>query len=62
MKRADRISKPRRCWYAAGERPMVKLQVVREHTYLCGALSPEDGRCHFVILPALKKNLYGHFS
>ena len=53
--RFGRISDPRRCWCSAGARPIVKSQVVRQYTYLYGALSPEDGRCDFLILPAMIK-------
>ena len=53
--RFGRISDPRRCWCSAGERPIVKSQVVREYTYLYGALSPVDGQCDFLILPSMTK-------
>ena len=53
--RFGRISDPRRCWCSAGKRPIVKSQVVREYTYLYGALSPADGHCDFLILPSMTK-------
>lgn len=53
--RFGRISDPRRCWCSAGKRPIVKSQVVREYTYLYGALSPADGHCDFLVLPAMTK-------
>lgn len=51
--RFGRISDPRRCWSPPGCRPVVRVQVVREYTYVYGAISPIDGRCDFLILPAM---------
>ena len=53
--RFGRINDPRRCWCSAGKRPIVKSQLVREYTYLYGALSPADGHCDFLVLPAMTK-------
>lgn len=53
--RFGRINDPRRCGCPAGKRPLVNSQVVREDTYLYGALNPEEGRCDFLILPAMTK-------
>ena len=53
--RFGRINDPRRCWCSGGKRPIVTSQVVREYTYLYGAISPTDGRCDFLILPAMTK-------
>ena len=35
-----------------GIRPEVACQLIREYVYLYGAVSPEDGTCIFLILPA----------
>ncbi len=59
--RFGRISDPRRCWCSAGKRPIVKSQVVREYTYLYGALSPADGHCDFLVLPAMTKTCMAIF-
>jgi hypothetical protein len=35
-----------------GVRPVVASQLIREFIYLYGAVSPKDGACAFLILPA----------
>ena len=35
-----------------GIRPEVACQLIREYVYLYGAVSPKDGTCIFLILPA----------
>jgi hypothetical protein len=51
--RFGRINEPRRCWAASNCRPLVKKQIVREYTYVYGAVSPKDGISDFLILPAM---------
>ena len=51
--RFGRINDSRRCWCSAKKRPIVRSQIVREYTYLYGVVSPVDGRCDFLILPAM---------
>ena len=49
--RFGRINDPRRCWVPAGIRPEVSVQIVREYTYLFGAVSPHDGVLDTLVLP-----------
>ena len=49
--RFGRINRPRRCWAPLGMRPHVAAQLIREYTYLYGALCPQDGSCAYLILP-----------
>jgi hypothetical protein len=49
--RFGRINDPRRCWAPEGLRPEVPVQIVREYTYLFGAVSPHDGVLDTLILP-----------
>lgn len=51
--RFGRITEPYACWAPPGFRPDVSAQIVREYTYLYGALSPKDGKADFLILPAM---------
>jgi hypothetical protein len=51
--RFGRINEPRRCWAAAGVRPVVCKQIVREYTYAYAAVSPADGVADFLILPEM---------
>jgi hypothetical protein len=51
--RFGRITEPYACWAPHGVRPDVSAQIIREYTYLYGAVSPKDGRCDFLILPAM---------
>jgi DDE superfamily endonuclease len=50
--RFGRMNRPRPCWAPAGVRPEVASQLIREYIYLYGAVSPTDGTCAFLILPA----------
>ena len=50
--RFGRMNRPRPCWAPKGLRPEVACQLVREFTYLYGAVCPNDGTCVFLILPA----------
>lgn len=49
--RFGRINDPRRCWAPPGVRPEVPVQIVREYTYVFGAVSPHDGVLDTRILP-----------
>ena len=50
--RFGRINRPRPCWAPLGTGPAVAAQLIREYVYLYGAVSPKDGTCIFLILPA----------
>jgi len=50
--RFGRINRPRPCWAPKGVRPGVAAQLIREYTYLYGAVCPKDGTCVYLILPA----------
>jgi hypothetical protein len=50
--RFGRMNRPRPCWAPKGVRPEVACQLIREFTYLYGAVCPKDGTCVFLILPA----------
>ena len=50
--RFGRMNRPRPCWAPLGTRPAVAAQLIREYVYLYGAVSPKDGTCVFLILPA----------
>ena len=50
--RFGRINCPRPCWAPTGLRPKVASQLIREFTYLYGAVSPKDGACCYLIMPA----------
>jgi len=43
--RFGRINCPRPCWAPKGVRPGVAAQLIREYTYLYGAVCPEDATC-----------------
>lgn len=49
--RFGRINDPRRCWAPEGLRPEVSVQIVREYTYVFGAVSPHDGVLDTLVLP-----------
>jgi putative transposase len=49
--RFGRINDARRCWAPEGFRPEVPVQMVREYTYVFGAVSPQDGVLDSLILP-----------
>jgi len=50
--RFGRINQPRPCWAPVGIRPEVASQLIREYVYLYGAVSPKDGTCVYLIMPA----------
>jgi hypothetical protein len=50
--RFGRMNRPRPCWAPKGVRPEVPCQLIREFTYLYGAVCPKDGTCVFLILPS----------
>jgi transposase len=50
--RFGRMNRPRPCWAPPSVRPAVASQLIREFIYLYGAVSPMDGACSFLILPA----------
>ena len=50
--RFGRMNRPRPCWAPIGIRPEVASQLIREYVYLYGAVSPKDGTCVYLILPA----------
>jgi len=50
--RFGRMNRPRPCWAPKGVRPEVAHQLIREFTYLYGAVCPKDGTSAFLILPA----------
>jgi len=52
--RFGRINDPRRCWAPAGVRPEVPVQIVREYSYVFGAVSPHDGMLDTLILPEVQ--------
>jgi hypothetical protein len=49
--RFGRINDPKRCWAPAKIRPIIGKQMVREYTYIYGAVSPIDGKTDFLVLP-----------
>ena len=50
--RFGRMNRPRPCWAPIATRPQVASQLVREYVYLYGAVSPKDGTCVYLIMPA----------
>ena len=50
--RFGRMNRPRPCWAHIGIRPQVASQLIREYVYLYGAVSPKDGTCVYLIMPA----------
>ena len=50
--RFGRMNCPRPCWAPIGIRPQVASQLIREYVYLYGAVSPKDGTCVYLIMPA----------
>ncbi len=51
--RFGRINRPHKCWAPPGYRPQVVQQIIREYTYVYGAVSPLDGVSDFLILPTM---------
>jgi hypothetical protein len=51
--RFGRINCPQPCWSAiTGVRPKVASKLIREFANLYGAVSPRDGACCYLIIPA----------
>jgi transposase len=50
--RFGRMNRPRPCWAPIGIRPEVACQLIREYVYLYGAVSPKDGTCVYLVMPA----------
>jgi len=50
--RFGRMNRPRPCWAPIGIRPEVASQLIREYVYLYGAVSPKDGTCVYLVMPA----------
>jgi len=46
-----RINKPKRCWCKKGVRPITPCHHIREYRYAFGAVSPEDGKSFFLVMP-----------
>jgi hypothetical protein len=59
--RFGRMNRPRPCWAPASVRPAVASQRIREFIYLYGAVSPMDGACSFLILPAARYGVLSDF-
>ena len=53
--RFGRINRPQRCWAPLGIRPEVPAQIIREYTYVYGAISPESGEACYLILPSMDR-------
>jgi hypothetical protein len=53
--RFGRIDNLRRCWAPAGIRPVIRKQIVREYTYVYGAVCQFDGDGCILILPLMNK-------
>jgi transposase len=51
--RFGRINRPQKCWAPLGIRPNVPAQIIREYTYVYGAIAPADGESCYLILPAM---------
>jgi len=49
--RFGRISDCRRCWCRRPWRPLVRKMLVRQYTYVYGAVSPLDGQLDTLVLP-----------
>lgn len=59
--RLGRINDARRCWAPPGLRPQVPMQIVREYTYVFGAVSPHDGVLHTLVLPEVNAEMMSIF-
>ena len=51
--RFGRINDPSRCWAPHGCRPDAPSQIIREYTYVYGAVCPFNGDACYLILPAM---------
>ena len=59
--RFGRINDSRRCWAPPAIRPSVAVQIVREYTYLFGAVSPHDGCLDSLVLPEVNSETMSIF-
>jgi len=59
--RFGRMNRPVRCWAPPGVRPVVECQTVREYTYAYGALCPQDGALHSLIMPSMHAECFELF-
>jgi hypothetical protein len=59
--RFGRINTLRKCWGTEGCRPHVGKQLIREYTYVYGAVSPQDGISDFLILPTMTSQVMNIF-
>jgi transposase len=59
--RFGRMNRPRPCWAPKGVRPEVAVQLVREFTYLYGAVCPHDGSSFFLVLPSPDRTCFQIF-
>lgn len=59
--RFGRINEPKRCWAPSGIRSEVAQQLIREYTYVYGAVSPLDGAADFLILPTMTTEVMNIF-
>jgi transposase len=50
--RFGRMNRPRPCWAPRATRPQFASRLIREYVYSYGAVSPKDGTCIYLILPA----------
>ena len=59
--RFGRINDSRRCWAPPAIRPSVAVKIVREYTYLFGAVSPHDGCLDSLVLPEVNSETMSIF-
>ena len=59
--RFGRINDARRCWAPPSLRSQVPVQMVRQYTYVFGAVSPHDGVLHTLVLPEVNAETMSHF-
>ena len=59
--RFGRISDPRACWAERPVRPNVKAQMIREYSYVFGAVSPQDGQHDSLVLPWVNASAMSFF-
>jgi transposase len=52
--RFGRMSDPRRCWAPLGTRPKVISALVREYSYIFGAICPKTGHFDYMKAPDMK--------
>jgi len=59
--RFGRISQQVACWSPQGRRPIVPSQIVREYTYVYGAVCPQTGEHVSLILPTMETVCFNLF-